>query len=359
MAVDLLLNKIELVKESGMNDYRHRSVPVEPSEITPEHVYHSRRKFLEVMGIVGAGSLLAACAAPGLGSTATVGNSASSGSVPNGPAAATPTETPTSPPPVAEATTDELGDPLTPYEAVTNFNNYYEFTTAKEGVASLAADFNTSPWQVEVGGLVHHPRTFGLEDILKLFPQQERVYRLRCVEAWSMVIPWQGFPLSLLLKEVEPTGAATHVRFETVYRPDEMRGQRVPSYPWPYQEGLRLDEAMHDLAILATGLYGAPLPVQNGAPVRLVVPWKYGFKSIKAIVKIELVDYQPDTLWSTVAPNEYGFYSNVNPEVSHPRWSQASERRIGESGRRPTLMFNGYAEEVAELYAGMDLREAY
>lgn len=342
-----------------MTDHQYHSVPVKPSEITPEHVYHSRREFLKLMGIVGAGSFLAACAAPELGSTAAVPGSASSGTAPGGPASATPTAAPTPGAPVATAATDELGDVLTSYEAVTNYNNYYEFTTSKEGVAPLAAGFTTSPWQVEVSGLVRSPRTFGLEDILKLFPQEERVYRLRCVEAWSMVIPWQGFPLSLLLREVEPTGAATHVRFETIFRPEEMRGQNVPSYPWPYQEGLRLDEAMHDLTILATGLYGTPLPAQNGAPVRLVVPWKYGFKSIKSIVKIELVDYQPATLWSTVASGEYGFYSNVNPEVSHPRWSQTNERRIGESGRRPTLMFNGYAEEVAGLYAGMDLREAY
>lgn len=261
--------------------------------------------------------------------------------------------------PYAQAHQDELGDPLTPYDMVTGYTNFYEFTMSKQGVAALAKDFKLSPWEVTVGGLVHRPRTFGLEDLLKKFPHEERVYRMRCVETWSMVIPWQGFALSQLLKEVEPMGSARFVRFESIYRPEEMPGQRTPGYPWPYQEGLRLDEAMHELTILATGLYGVPLPVQNGAPVRLVVPWKYGFKSIKSIVKIELVEEQPATLWSTVAPHEYGFYANVNPEVPHPRWSQASEQRIGESGRRPTLPFNGYAEQVADLYRGMDLRQYF
>jgi sulfoxide reductase catalytic subunit YedY len=198
-----------------------------------------------------------------------------------------------------------------------------------------------------------------MEDLLKKFPQEERVYRLRCVEAWSMVIPWNGFPLASLLNEVEPTSDAKFVRFETVLRPDQMPGQTSPFYPWPYQEGLRLDEAMNDLTLLATGLYGEPMPNPDGAPIRLVVPWKYGFKSIKSIVKIELVAKQPTTLWSMVGPGEYGFYSNVNPNRPHPRWSQASERRIGELGRRETLMFNGYAEQVASLYKGMDLIENY
>jgi sulfoxide reductase catalytic subunit YedY len=212
---------------------------------------------------------------------------------------------------------------------------------------------------VEVYGLVNKPKTFGMEDLLKNFTQEERIYRLRCVEAWSMVIPWTGFTLASLLKEVEPTSAAKYVRFESVLRPEEMPGQSSPFYSWPYQEGLRLDEAMNDLTLLATGLYGLPMPNQSGAPIRLVVPWKYGFKSIKAITKIELVAEQPSTLWSMAGPNEYGFYSNVNPERPHPRWSQASERRIGEFSRRPTLMFNGYAEQVADLYKGMDLNVNY
>jgi sulfoxide reductase catalytic subunit YedY len=249
---------------------------------------------------------------------------------------------------------DELGDPANSFEDITHYNNYYEFSTQKEAVNSISQDFTTEPWTVEVSGLVNNPKTYGIEDLLK-FPQEERIYRLRCVEAWSMVIPWTGFPLASLLKEAEPTSEANFVRFETVYRPEEMPGQKSPFYPWPYQEGLRLDEAMHDLTILATGLYGMPMPNPNGAPIRLVVPWKYGFKSIKSIVKIELTAEQPATLWNSIGSNEYGFYSNVNPERSHPRWSQASERRIGELGRRPTLMFNGYAAEVASLYEGMDL----
>ena len=201
--------------------------------------------------------------------------------------------------------------------------------------------------------------TFGIEDILKKFAQEERIYRLRCVEAWSMVIPWLGFPLAALLKEVEPLSGAKYVRFETLLDPMQMPGQRDRMYPWPYIEGLRLDEAMNDLTILSTGLYGKSLLPQNGAPLRLVVPWKYGFKSVKSIVKIDLVDKEPKSLWMTMAPDEYGFYANVNPEVSHPRWSQASERRIGETSRRRTLPFNGYAEQVAQLYTGMDLRKNY
>lgn len=261
--------------------------------------------------------------------------------------------------PIAAAPTDELGDPLSPYEAITNYNNYYEFSTDKEAVAQLAKDFDTTPWKVSIGGLVDHPKTFDIDELVNKFTQQERIYRLRCVEAWSMVIPWMGFPLAELLREVQPSADAKYVRFETLYDPEQMPGQKSAWYNWPYVEGLRLDEAMHDLAILATGLYGKPLPPQDGAPIRLVVPWKYGFKSIKSIVKIDLVDTMPVSLWMAAAPNEYGFYANVNPQVDHPRWSQASERRIGELRRRPTLMFNGYEEEVAHLYAGMDLRENY
>jgi sulfoxide reductase catalytic subunit YedY len=205
---------------------------------------------------------------------------------------------------------------------------------------------------------VNQPKTFDLDDINK-FTQEERILRLRCVEAWSMVIPWLGFPLARLLKEVEPMSKAKYVRFETLYDPEQMPGQESPWYDWPYVEGLRMDEAMHDLTILATGIYGQPLPPQNGAPVRLVVPWKYGFKSIKSVVRIDLVEEMPVSLWMAGAPNEYGFYANVNPEVDHPRWSQATERRIGEAGRRETLTFNGYAEEVAHLYAGMDLNKWY
>jgi sulfoxide reductase catalytic subunit YedY len=318
-----------------MNTQQTKPVAVKPSEITPEHVYLSRRQFLKAMGIVGAGALLAACGVGG------------------GKQSAPPADLQVS------AETDELGNPLNDYSQITNYNNYYEFTVDKERVASLAKDFTPSPWEVEVSGLVKNPKTFGLEDLLKKYTQEERIYRLRCVEGWSMVIPWMGFRLADLLKDVEPTTQAKYVRFEALMDSERFPGQRSQFYPWPYQEGLRLDEAMNDLTLMATGLYGKMMPAQNGAPLRLVVPWKYGFKSIKAIVKIELVDYQPDTLWSTVAPKEYGFYANVNPEVDHPRWSQASERRIGESGRRPTLKFNGYEDQVAYLYEGMDLRTNY
>jgi sulfoxide reductase catalytic subunit YedY len=315
-------------------DNKYKSVPVLPSEITPKSLYLSRRDFIKAAGIAASAAMLAACA-PQVAATP-------SGLMPD-----------------ANGMTDERGDPVNTYEDITNYNNYYEFTTDKEGVAKLAPRLTTSPWTVEVYGLVNKPKTYGIEDLLKNFTQEERIYRLRCVEAWSMVIPWTGFTLANLLKEVEPTSNAKYVRFETVNRPEEMPGQTPGFYSWPYQEGLRLDEAMHDLTILATGLYGEPMPNQNGAPIRVVVPWKYGFKSIKSIVKIELVDYQPSTLWNDANPREYGFYSNVNPERPHPRWSQASERRIGELSRRETLPFNGYGEQVASLYEGMDLISNY
>jgi sulfoxide reductase catalytic subunit YedY len=274
-----------------------------------------------------------------------------------GPSEATPASP--LPPGVNGAADDSPPDARTPLETIAGYNNYYEFSTDKEAVARLAKGFKPSPWTVTVGGLVNNPTTYGFEDLLTKFPQEERVYRLRCVEGWSMVIPWQGFPLARLLAEVEPTSRAKYVRFETVLRPEEMPGQKNRAYPWPYIEGLRLDEAMNDLALLVTGLYGQTLPAQNGAPLRLAVPWKYGFKSVKSIVKIDLVETQPTSLWMTMAPHEYGFYANVNPEVPHPRWSQATERRIGELRRRRTLPFNGYAEQVASLYAGMDLRKNY
>ncbi|HUS13200.1 MAG TPA: protein-methionine-sulfoxide reductase catalytic subunit MsrP [Pyrinomonadaceae bacterium] len=249
---------------------------------------------------------------------------------------------------------------LTSIEDITNYNNFYEFSTNKQGVAIAAAGFVTKPWNVSVGGLVNKPRTFGLEELLK-FPLEERIYRLRCVERWSMVIPWIGFPLRKLLEKVEPAVQAKYVAFETLYDPKRMPNQATGVLDWPYVEGLRLDEAMHPLTILATGLYGEVLPPQDGAPIRLVVPWKYGYKSIKSIVKITLVAEEPPTTWNIQAPNEYGFYSNVNPNVSHPRWSQEQEHRIGEStfSSRDTLIFNGYAEQVAHLYEGMDLRKNY
>jgi sulfoxide reductase catalytic subunit YedY len=311
---------------------------IKSSEITPEHIYLSRREFLKGMGIAGAGALLlAACGG-------------------KSPPSEEPSEAEELP---VSADTDELGDSLTSYESITNYNNFYEFSVSKEAVANLSENFITSPWTVTVGGLVNNPKTYDLDDLLKKFPQEERIYRLRCVEAWSMVIPWVGFPLTELLKEVEPNSKAKYVRFETLYDPEQFPGQNSNWYNWPYVEGLRLDEAMNDLAILATGLYAKALPPQDGAPIRLVVPWKYGFKSIKSIVKIDLVEEMPLSLWMAAAPNEYGFYANVNPQVNHPRWSQASERRIGEARRRETLMFNGYEQEVAYLYEGMDLRVNY
>ncbi len=327
---------------------------IHPSEITPEQIYLSRRRFMKGVGALVASSLvLAACGSQD----------------PTPVATPTPAPSPTLEPsptagligsvfPPLSGSADELGARLTSFEAVTNYNNFYEFTTRKEGVARLAQDFKASPWTVEVGGLVHKPRTFDLDDLLK-FTQEERIYRLRCVEAWSMVIPWVGFPLAKLLSEVEPMSNAKYVRFETLFDPEQMPGQKSRSYKWPYVEGLRIDEAMHDLAILATGLYGKPLLPQSGAPVRLVVPWKYGFKSIKSIVKIDLVEEMPVSLWMAAVPSEYGFYANVNPEVPHPRWSQATERRIGETKRIETLFFNGYAEEVAHLYPDLDSREWY
>src|ERR1051325_7244339 len=250
----------------------------------------------------------------------------------------------------------KVNETLTSFEDITNYNNFYEFSTVKESVASAARGFITRPWTVEVGGLVNKPKTFDIDDLLKMAPQEERIYRHRCVEGWSMVIPWVGFPLNVLLQQVEPLSSARYVAFQTLLDPNRMPNQNTGVLDWPYLEGLRLDEAMHPLAILATGLYGGTLPAQDGAPIRLVVPWKYGIKSIKSIVKISLVAEQPPTTWNVEGPNEYGFYSNVNPNVDHPRWSQRMEHRIGEFGSRPTLLFNGYAEQVAHLYAGMDLR---
>ena len=248
------------------------------------------------------------------------------------------------------------GEKATPFDDIANYNNFYEFSTNKGGVAPRAKNFVTRPWTVEVGGMVNKPKTFDIDDLIKLAPLEDRVYRFRCVEAWSMIIPWLGLSLKRLLDEVEPMWSAKYVAFTTLFDPERMPNQRGDVLPWPYVEGLRLDEAMHPLTILATGLYGKTLLPQNGAPIRLVVPWKYGFKSIKSIVKIALTDKQPPTTWNDAAPDEYGFYSNVNPEVSHPRWSQATERRIGEWGRRDTLMFNGYGDQVAQLYSGMDLK---
>jgi sulfoxide reductase catalytic subunit YedY len=254
--------------------------------------------------------------------------------------------------------TDDAGqgfhvtEPLTPLASVTHYNNFYEFTTDKDAVAEHATGFSTAGWRISVGGLVHRPRAFDLDDLRRISPPEERVYRMRCVEAWSMVIPWAGFSLSKLLRLVEPMGDARFVAFETLHDPIRMPGQRTGVLDWPYVEGLRIDEATHPLTLLATGLYGMELPPQDGAPARLVVPWKYGFKGIKSIVKITLVASQPPTTWSGQAPGEYGFFANVNPLVDHPRWSQATEQRIGEQGRRATLMFNGYTDQVCASTRG-------
>jgi sulfoxide reductase catalytic subunit YedY len=318
----------------------YKSVPVLPSEITPRSVYENRRDFLKAAGLLTAGALLAGCSP-----TSGAENQQAEGE----------------PASVAKyaGKTDELGASLNSYHDITNYNNYYEFSENKEAVNPLSADFKSRPWTVEVSGLVSKPRTFGIDELLKMFPQEDRIYRLRCVEAWSMVIPWQGFPLAALLKLVEPTSAAKYVDLVTLDDRNRLPREGDHLYPWPYEEGLRLDEAMNDLAILATGMYGAPLPAPDGAPIRLVVPWKYGFKSIKAISKIKLVEERPSTFWNTIAPNEYGFYSNVNPNVPHPRWLQSSERRIGDLSMRPTLMFNGYGDQVADLYKGMDLKLSF
>ena len=258
---------------------------------------------------------------------------------------------------LAQATETPASDETpTPYADVTSYNNFYEFGTDKADPAQYAHTLQTAPWQVVVEGECAKPGKLTLEDVLKPHSSEERIYRLRCVEGWSMVIPWLGFPLADLLKRFEPTSKAKYVQFETLFDPQQMPGQRSNTLTWPYVEGLRIDEAMHPLAFIATGLYGKDLPVQNGAPLRLVVPWKYGFKSIKSLVKIRFMEQQPETSWGRSAPSEYGFYSNVNPDVDHPRWSQSKERRIGEFRKRDTLLFNGYAEQVASLYTGMDLK---
>jgi len=309
-----------------------------PSAITPRDQYLRRREFIAGAAALGLGSAIATLR----------GRAAN----------AAPLQASKSP----RYTTEE---PLTPLKDITSYNNYYEFGTDKDDPARNAHTLTIKPWKIKIDGLVAKPADYDLDDLIKPIQLEERIYRMRCVEGWSMVIPWVGVPLAGLLQRVEPQGSAKYVAFETLVRPPEMPGQRglFQPLPWPYVEGLRLDEAMHPLTILAVGLYGETLSNQNGAPVRVVVPWKYGFKGIKSIVRISLSDKQPPTTWNMANPREYGFYSNVNPAVDHPRWSQATERRIGESGlfakRRPTLLFNGYAEQVASLYGGMDLKANY
>ena len=300
------------------------------SETTPERLYVNRREFLAAAGLLGAG-LVAGVAPLHAGARQ-------------------------EPQAVGKPFGLQPNDRPTPWKDVTGYNNFYEFGTDKEDPAANAKGFVPRPWTVQVDGLVGKPGHYQLEDFLKPSAVEDRIYRHRCVEAWSMVIPWRGIPLADVIRRAQPASKATFVEFTTLYDPKRMPGQRSGVLPWPYVEGLRLDEAMHPLVLLATGVYGRDLPNQNGAPLRLVVPWKYGFKGIKSIVRLRLVDKPPRNTWNLSAPHEYGFYANVNPEVDHPRWSQAKERRIGEFLRRPTLLFNGYKDQVASLYAGMDLR---
>jgi len=290
-------------------------------EATPESVYYNRRAFLRAAGFAGAGSLLSAAT--------------------------------TNPYPAKRNPKYELDRPITEEWAATGFNNFYEFTLDKERVKDMVARFQISPWKVEVGGLVNKPRVYDVDDLVHRMPLEERLYRMRCVEAWSMAVPWTGFPMSALIQEVDPKPEAKFIRMVTVYKPDVMPGIRSqPHYPWPYFEALRMDEAMNELAMFVTGLYGKPLPKQNGAPIRLIAPWKYGLKCLKSIVKIEFTSRQPPALWNQVQPMEYGWYSNVNPKRAHPRWSQAYEKVIPTMERRPTLMYNGYEQFVAGLYKG-------
>lgn len=316
--------------------FKSRSQPIRPSEITDESVWRARRRLL----LQAPGALALAASLPGPAQAVPVGQDLSF----------TPSQR------------WKLDDMPTSESDVTSYNNFYEFGTGKEDPARHSGKFKTEPWTLQIDGLVNKPLTLDMDRILKLAPLEERIYRLRCVEAWSMVVPWVGYSLSALLKQASPQGSARFVRFETAADPETMPGLRSRILAWPYVEALRLDEAMHPLTLLATGLYGKSLPVQNGAPVRLIVPWKYGFKSAKSLVRITLTDTMPESSWMKVAPHEYGFYANVNPEVPHPRWSQATERVIGSgffATKKPTLPFNGYAEDVAGLYADMDLRRYY
>ncbi|MBU1225343.1 MAG: protein-methionine-sulfoxide reductase catalytic subunit MsrP [Gammaproteobacteria bacterium] len=304
---------------------------IAPSEITPPDIYRDRRRFMQGMGALAAGAALGTASDAGAGvKLAGVRDSVHT-----------------------------LDEKRTPYKDVTTYNNFYEFGTGKDDPADRAGSLKPRPWTVAIEGEVHRPQTWDIDALLKLAPLEERVYRMRCVEGWSMVIPWVGFPLNEIIRRAQPTGNAKYVEFVTLHDPKQMPGQRSRVLDWPYVEGLRLDEAMHPLTLLAVGLYGEVLPNQNGAPIRLVVPWKYGFKSAKSIVSIRFVEKQPVSSWMAAIPREYGFYSNVNPQVDHPRWSQAKERRIGEFLKRDTLMFNGYGEQVASLYRGMDLKKFF
>ena len=306
------------------------------SEITPEHIYNDRRNFIKNLGLILSSTALSTFTNTGFAALNTL--------------------------PSFIQSKDHGNEKLTSFKDITSYNNYYEFGTSKTDPQDHAHLLKIDPWSISIEGSVAKPLKLDIDELIKLIPIEERIYRLRCVEGWSMVIPWIGIPLNSLLKKVTPTGNAKYVEFVSLKRPSEMIGQKDDMLDWPYTEGLRLDEAMHPLTILAVGLYGKVLPKQNGAPIRLVVPWKYGFKSIKAITKIRLIEKMPISTWMKANPKEYGFYSNVNPEVDHPRWTQATERRIGESLLSPRLktqMFNGYKEEVAHLYQGMDLNKNF
>lgn len=344
---------------------------VKSSEITPFKTYLNRRHFIGqsaryAVAAAAVPGLLAACdreAAGQSGAATQLGNAPPPAGRPGDPSTTPPASDWRAGPLPQERdwskTKSEQGEDLTPYEDVTTYNNFYEFGTGKEDPAEHAHMLTTKPWSVAIEGEVANPAVYDLEDFIAPHKIEERVYRLRCVEAWSMVIPWRGFPMAELIKRVEPTSKAKYVEMYTLVRPDEMPGQRRRILDWPYIEGLRLDEAMHPLTLMATGLYGRDLPNQNGAPLRLVVPWKYGFKSIKSIVRMRFVEQQPVNTWKQTASNEYGFYANVNPDVDHPRWSQARERRLGQFRKRETQLFNGYGDQVASLYAGMDLRKNF
>jgi sulfoxide reductase catalytic subunit YedY len=317
-----------------------KSEDVQSSEITPKPWYVNRRRFLTGLGIAGG---VAAAGALGAYELMSPSAQAQANAKIEG----------------IQKSPYSTNETITPYKDVTNYNNYYEFSTDKYEPADLAKKFRTRPWTVQIDGLVQKKQTFDVDAILKMAAPEERIYRHRCVEGWSIVVPWIGYSLSTLLKKVEPLSKAQFVKFTSLADPGQMPGVRVPVLSWPYTEGLRLDEAMHPLTLLCFGMYGEVLPNQDGAPLRLVVPWKYGFKSAKAIVKITFVEKQPVNSWNDQNSQEYGFYSNVNPNVDHPRWSQAKERRLGELTKRPTLMFNGYGDQVASLYSGMDLKKYF
>jgi methionine sulfoxide reductase catalytic subunit len=316
-----------------------KSEDIRSSEVTPKSLYLNRRKFLAGAAIAGA----AAATGLGLRDLTVPSSTVFAGTKING----------------IQKSPFSTTETITPYNDVTNYNNYYEFSTDKDEPAKLAKNFRTRPWKVKIEGLVDKKLELDIDTILKMAAPEERIYRHRCVEGWSIVVPWVGFSVSELIKRVKPLGKAKFVEFTTILDMAQMPGQRRNVLQWPYVEGLRMDEAMHPLALLCFGMYGEELPNQDGAPLRIVVPWKYGFKSAKAIVKIRFTDKQPINTWNLSAPQEYGFYSNVNPNVDHPRWSQAKERRLGEFYKRPTLMFNGYGDQVASLYAGMDLRKNF